>query len=266
MLLTIDIGNTHIVLGVMEQNQVISSFRMTTQQARTSDEYGVTIIQMLQSTGIKVSDIEDVIVCSVVPNVMFSLKNGISRYLLKTPYIVGEGLKIGICIRTENPRAVGADRIVNCVAAHNLYGGPCMAIDFGTSTTYDIINSKGEFIGGLITPGIGISAEVMAQRAAQLPVIEIKKPQNILDCKNTISSMQAGLVYGYIGQVEYIISKVQAELNVPDLKVISTGGLGRIIQSETTLITTHDKYLTHKGLQLIYEKNKKSIADSYTSQ
>ncbi|WP_029488348.1 type III pantothenate kinase [Candidatus Epulonipiscium viviparus] len=256
MLLTIDIGNTHIVLGLMKKDQVIWSFRMTTQQARTSDEYGVTIIQMLHSNGIDVKDIEDVIVCSVVPNVMFSLKNSIIRYLGKMPYIVGEGLKVGIAIRTDNPRAVGADRIVNSVAAFNIYGGPCMAIDFGTSTTYDITNEKGEFIGGLITPGIGISAEVMSQRAAQLPVIEIKKPKSILDCKNTVASMQGGLVYGYIGQVEYIVKKAKEALG-NNMTIISTGGLGRIIQSETDMIDLHDKYLTHKGLQIIYDKNKK---------
>ncbi|ONI45602.1 pantothenate kinase [Candidatus Epulonipiscioides gigas] len=263
MLLAIDIGNTHIVLGIMKEDEVILSFRMTTQTARTSDEYGVTIIELLQSNGINVRDIEDVIVCSVVPNVMFSLKNSIIKYLERIPYIVGEGLKVGILIRTDNPKTVGADRIVNSVAAYNIYGGPCMAIDFGTSTTYDIVNEKGEFIGGLITPGIGISAEVMAQRAAQLPVIEIKKPKSILDCKNTISSMQAGLVYGYIGQVEYIIKKVKEELNVPNMTIISTGGLGRIIQDETVLIDVHDKYLTHKGLRIIYDKNKKGNINDF---
>ncbi|OOB80326.1 MAG: pantothenate kinase [Epulopiscium sp. Nuni2H_MBin003] len=257
MLLTIDIGNTHIVLGVMQGLEVISSFRMTTQVSRTSDEYGIMIIQMISSKGIAVDDIEDVIVCSVVPNVMFSLKNSIIRYLNKKPYIVGEGLKVGIAIRTDSPKSVGADRIVNSVAAYNIYGGPCMAIDFGTSTTYDITNANGEFIGGLITAGISISADVIGKRAAQLPYIEIKKPRSILDCKNTVSSMQAGLVYGYIGQVEYIIKQVKQELAVDEFMVVSTGGLGRIITDETDLIDVHDKYLTQKGLKLIYDRSKK---------
>ncbi|OON98582.1 MAG: pantothenate kinase [Epulopiscium sp. Nele67-Bin004] len=256
MLLTIDIGNTHIVLGVMKDLYVTMSFRLTTQTSQTADEHGITMIQMLRSRGIEASDIEDVIVSSVVPNVMHSIKNSIIRYFGKSPFIVGEGLKIGLSIRTDSPKLVGSDRIVNSVAAYNIYGGPCMAIDFGTSTTYDITNGEGEFIGGLITAGIGISAEVMSQKAAQLPHIEIKKPKSILDCKNTVASMQSGLVYGYIGQVEYIITKVKEEMNCPNLTVVSTGGLGRIIKDETDLIQTHDKYLTQKGLRIIYDRNK----------
>lgn len=256
MLLTIDIGNTNIVMGVMKGMELVVSFRMTTQMQRTSDEYGITMVEMLRSKGIEIGDLEAVIISSVVPNIMYSITNSVKKYLKKKPLIVGPGLKTGIAVKTDNPKTVGADRVVNSVAAYELYGGPCMSIDFGTSTTYDIVNEKGEFIGGLITPGIRISADAMWQRAAQLPHMEIKRPKSILDCKNTVSSMQAGLVYGYIGQVEYIVKKVKEEMNCPDMKIIATGGLAKIIKDGTDVIEAYDGLLTLKGLVLIYEKNK----------
>lgn len=256
MLLTIDIGNTNIVLGVMNGMELVVSFRMMTQVQRTSDEYGVTIIEMLESKDIHIKDIQDVIVSSVVPNIMHSITGSIKKYLGKKPLIIGAGLKTGLPVRTDNPKTVGADRIVNSVAATEIYGAPCMTIDFGTSTTYDIVNENGEFIGGLITPGIRISADAMWQRAAQLPHMEIRRPKSILDCKNTVSSMQAGLVYGYIGQVEYIVNRVKQELGCPEMKIIATGGLAKIIQDGTDVIDHYDGLLTLKGLVYIYEKNK----------
>ena len=256
MLLAIDIGNTNVVMGVMKGLELIASFRLTTQTPRTSDEYGIMIVEMLRQKDIKAQDITAVIISSVVPDIMYSFNNGIKRYLKHKPLIVGPGLKTGIAVRTDNPREVGADRIVNCVAAYELYGGPCMAIDFGTSTTYDIVNGKGEFIGGLITPGIRICADALWQRAAQLPHMEIKKTKGILDCKNTVASMQSGLVYGYIGQIEYIVKKVREEMMCEDLKVIATGGLAKIIQDGTNVIEKYDGILTLKGLALIYEKNR----------
>lgn len=256
MLLAIDIGNTNIVMGVMNGMELISSFRLTTQTTRTSDEYGIMIVDLLRQRGIEVKSITAIIISSVVPDIMYSFTNGIKRYLRQKPLIVGPGVKTGLAVRTDNPREVGADRIVNCVAAYDIYGGPCMAIDFGTSTTYDIVNSKGEFIGGLITPGIRICADALWQRAAQLPHMEIKKTKGILDCKNTISAMQSGLVYGYIGQIEYIVNKVKEELGAEDLKVIATGGLAKIIQDSTDVIMKYDGLLTLKGLAIIYEKNR----------
>lgn len=256
MLLAIDIGNTNIVMGVMKGLELIASFRLTTQTPRTSDEYGIMIVEMLGQKNMKIQDITAVIISSVVPDIMYSFNNGVKRYLRQKPLIVGPGLKTGLAVRTDNPREVGADRIVNCVAAYELYGGPCIAIDFGTSTTYDIVNAKGEFIGGLITPGIRICADALWQRAAQLPHMEIKKTKGILDCKNTISSMQSGLVYGYIGQIEYIVKKVKEEMKCEDLKVIATGGLAKIIQDGTKVIEKYDGILTLKGLALIYEKNR----------
>ncbi len=256
MLLAIDIGNTNIVMGVMKGLELITSFRLTTQTPRTSDEYGVMMVEMLREKQIKVTDITAVIMSSVVPDIMYSVNNSIKKYLHHKPLVVGPGVKTGLAVKTDNPREVGADRIVNCVAAYELYGGPCMAIDFGTSTTYDIVNGKGEFIGGLITPGIRICADALWQRAAQLPHMEIKRTKGILDCKNTVSSMQSGLIYGYIGQVEYIVNKTKEAMGCDDLKVIATGGLAKVIQDGTNVIQKYDGLLTLKGLALIYEKNR----------
>lgn len=256
MLLAIDIGNTNIVMGIMNGMELISSFRLTTQTPRTSDEYGIMIADLLRQRNLEPKNINAVIVSSVVPDIMYSFANGIKRYMHQKPIVVGPGVKTGLAVRTDNPREVGADRIVNCVAAYELYGGPCMAIDFGTSTTYDIVNRKGEFIGGLITPGIRICADALWQRAAQLPHMEIKTTKGILDCKNTVSSMQSGLIYGYIGQVEYIVNRVKEEMNEPELKIVATGGLAKIIQDGTNVIDKYDGLLTLKGLAIIYEKNR----------
>jgi len=256
MLLAIDIGNTNIVMGVMNGMELVTSFRMTTQTPRTSDEYGIMIVDLLRQRGIDAKNITAVIVSSVVPDIMYSFTNGIKRYLKQKVMTVGPGLKTGLAVRTDNPREVGADRIVNCVAAYDLYGGPCIAIDFGTSTTYDIVNEKGEFIGGLITPGIRICADALWQRAAQLPHMEIKKTKGILDCKNTVTSMQSGLIYGYIGQIEYIVNKVKKEMQCEVLKVVATGGLAKVIQDGTDVIDVYDSLLTLKGLAIIYEKNR----------
>lgn len=256
MILVVDVGNTNIVLGIMKEDKFIASFKLTTQIKRTSDEYGIVIIDMLQQKGISVNDIQDVIIASVVPDIMYSLINSMKRYFNLKPMIVGPGLKTGIAIRTDNPREMGANRIVNCVAAYERLGGPCMAIDFGTATTYDIVNDKGELIAAITSPGIRICADAMCSRAAQLPHIEIKKTKNILDAKNTVTSMQTGLVYGYIGQVEYIVNQVKKELNAPDLKVIATGGYARIIQDGTDVIDYYDGLLTLKGLNIIYKKNR----------
>lgn len=256
MILAIDVGNTNIVIGIMEGYELIANFRLTTQTPRTSDEYGIAITSMLTQRQIDIKNIQSVIIASVVPDIMYSLTNSIKKYLGHKPLIVGPGLKTGIAIRTDNPREVGADRIVNCVAAYELYGGPCMAIDFGTATTYDVVNEKGEFIAGLTSPGIRICADALWQRAAQLPHIEIKKTKSVLDSKNTITSMQSGLVYGYIGQVEYIVKKVKEEMQAPNMTIIATGGLAQIIKEGTAVIDYYDGLLTLKGLQIIYQKNR----------
>jgi type III pantothenate kinase len=256
MLLVVDVGNTNITYGVYEGEELISSFRMTTKMARTSDEYGTSIRAMLGANSQDWEKVSGCIVASVVPNVMHSLTSAIVKYLNVKPIIVGVGTKTGIKVITESPKEIGPDRIVDAVGAYEKYGGPVLVLDFGTATTYDLITEKGEFAAGITAPGIRISAKALWEDTAKLPEIEIRKPKSIL-AQETISSMQAGLVYGQIGQTEYIISQVKKESGLDNLKVVATGGLGRIISDETDAIEVYDSDLTLDGLRLIYEKNKK---------
>ena len=256
MIFVIDVGNTNMTLGVYEGEELKATFRMMTKTPRTSDEYGVMLTTLLSTKGITTDMIEGCIVASVVPDVMHSLTGGILRYIGVKPLIVGPGLKTGIKIVTENPRAIGADRIVDAVAAYEKYGGPVLVIDFGTATTYDLVTEEGHFAAGITAPGIRISSEALWSQAAKLPKIEIQKPKSIL-AQETISSMQAGLVYGQIGQTEYIIRKVKEESGLADLKVVATGGLGRLISDETDTIDVYDSALTLDGLRIIYEKNRR---------
>lgn len=254
MLLAIDIGNTNITMGVYNQDELIGTYRLTTRFQRTSDEYGFMLLSFLNASSIDQSQIEDVIISSVVPKINYSFINSIKKYLHKQPIIIGPGVKTGIDIRIDNPSTLGADRLVDAVGAYYTYGGPCLVIDFGTATTYDVVSQKGEFLGGATSPGIGICAQALSSQAAKLPEIEIQKPDKII-AKNTIKSMQAGIVFGYIGLTEYIIDKIKQEYG-HDLKVISTGGLGRMIASETDKIDVYDMDLTFKGLKIIYDKTK----------
>ena len=255
MLLTIDVGNTNITFGIFNKQELVTTFRMTTKQLRTSDEYGITIIDMLERNHILRTEIEDVITSSVVPNVMHSLNSAVIKYLDTTPIIVGPGIKTGIRVMTENPKQIGSDRIVDAVGAYDIYGGPVLVLDFGTATTYDLVDAKGAFVAGVTAPGIRISAKALWQDAAKLPEIEIRKPETIL-AQETISSMQAGLVYGQIGQTEYIVKNMIKESGYENVKVIATGGLGRIIANETDCIDIYDPQLTLNGLRLIYEKQR----------
>ncbi len=252
MLVAVDIGNTNITLAVFDGEDIKGNYRLTTKMTRTSDEYGFMLLSFLNASNIQVSDIEDVIVSTVVPKIMHSFNNAIYKYLKKTPITVGPGIKTGISIKTENPAGVGADRIVDAAGAYYIYGGPCLVIDFGTATTFDYINEKGEFLYGVTAPGLEITSQALSNMAAQLPEIAIKKPDTIL-AKNTIQSMQAGVVYGYIGLTEYIIRQMKKEIGVP-MHVIATGGLGRLISKETEEIEVYDADLTFKGLKLIYQR------------
>lgn len=255
MLLVVDIGNTNITLGVFDGDKILGKFRMTTTAPRTSDEYGTTICSILKNKNIDPANIEDVIISSVVPNIMYSFTNGIIKYFGVQPIIVGAGTKTGVKIAIANPREVGADRIVDAVAGYTLYGGPLIVIDFGTATTYDLISEDGSFIAGITSPGIRICANALWNDTAKLPEVEIKKPDSIL-AKETVTSMQAGLVYGYIGQTEYIVNKIKQESGYPNIKVIATGGLGKIIADETNVIEVYDPDLTMNGLRIIYQKQK----------
>lgn len=254
MLLAVDVGNTNITFGVYRGEELLTTFRMTTQIPRTSDEYGVSVTELLRTQQVTPEDIKGIVVASVVPNVMHSLNGAFIRYVGKEPLIVGPGIKTGIKLTSENPREIGADRIVDVVAAYNLYGGPVLVIDFGTATTYDLVTQDGSFNVGITAPGIRISAKALWEDTAKLPEIEIKKPKSIL-AQETITSMQAGLVYGQIGQTEYIINQVKKETGFADLKVVATGGLGRIIADETSTIDEYNRFLTLEGLRIIYEKN-----------
>lgn len=255
MLLTIDVGNTNFTFGIFNDKELLTTFRMTTKQLRTSDEYGISIIDMMERNQILKADIQGVIISSVVPNVMHSLTSAVIKYLNITPTIVGPGIRTGIKVMTENPKQIGADRIVDAVAAYDLYGGPALVLDFGTATTYDLVDAKGAFVAGVTAPGIRISAQALWNDAAKLPEIEIKKPASIL-AQETISSMQAGLVYGQIGQTEYIVEHMKKESGYENVKVVATGGLGRIIANETNCIDIYDPILTLSGLRLIFEKQK----------
>lgn len=257
MLLAIDIGNTNLTFGVFNGNSILHTFRLTTSLPRTSDEFGVQILEQLSHKDVWADDIGGVIICSVVPKVMYSLTSGIRKYLNCAPMIVGQGTKSGIRIATTNPMEIGADRVVDAVGAYFLYGGPVIVIDYGTATTYDLVSEDGAFVAGVTAPGIRISAKALWSNAAKLPEIEIVKPESIL-AKTTITSMQAGLVYGTIGQAEYIIEQFKKQSGYSGIKVVATGGLGRIISEGTDKIDIYDSELTLQGMRLIFERTKGS--------
>ena len=259
MILVIDVGNTNMTLGVYEGETLKATFRLMTQTPHTSDEYGMMIRQLLQNHDIDSQMLSGSIVASVVPAVMHALLGAITRYTSTRPLIVGPGVKTGIRITTEDPRAIGADRSVDAVAAYEKYGGPVLVLDFGTATTYDLITADGCFTAGITAPGIRISSEALWTRTAKLPDIEIRMPKSIL-AQETVSSMQAGLMYGQIGQTEYIIDRVRKESGLQDMKVVATGGLGRLIAEKTEKIDIYDPTLTLEGLRLIYEKNARKTA------
>ncbi|MFI3284357.1 MAG: type III pantothenate kinase [Erysipelotrichaceae bacterium] len=253
MLLTIDVGNTNITVGVIEEQDVKASFRLTTSDQKTSDELGMSLVNFLNLKSIHPSEIDGAVISCVVPKIMYSLNNAIRKYFNLSPLVIGPGIKTGIKIKTENPKEVGADRLVNVAACHEIYHKNCLVIDFGTATTFDYISSDGTFEYTVITPGIQIAANALVSNAAKLPEIEIKKPHSIL-AKNTIVGMQAGLVYGYIGQVEYIVKKMREEIS-EDFLVVATGGLGRIIYEYTDCIDIYEPNIAYIGMEIIYKKN-----------
>ncbi|CEI74224.1 MULTISPECIES: type III pantothenate kinase [Romboutsia] len=255
MLLVFDVGNTNMVLGIYKEKQLIKDWRINTDKEKTSDEYGMLISNLFKFDNIDINEIEDIIISSVVPNVMHSLENFCIKYCNINPKIVGPGIKTGLNIKYDNPKQVGADRIVNAVAGIEKYKYPLIIVDFGTATTFCAISDKGEYLGGTIAPGIKISSEALFQRASKLPRVELIKPGTTV-CKNTVSAMQAGIVYGYVGLVDKIIEMMKKELDYENIKVVATGGLSTLIASETDSIDYVDKYLTLEGLRLIYEKNK----------
>lgn len=253
MILVIDVGNTNIVLGIYNGKQLLHHWRISTNRSGTVDEYGITIHNLFQYAGLSLQQIEGVAISSVVPPLMGLLEQLCVKYMNKEPLIVGPGIKTGLNIRYENPREVGADRIVNSVAAIEKYGAPLIVVDFGTATTFDYIDADGNYLGGAIVPGIGISTEALYQRAAKLPRIELTKPKSVVG-RNSVTSMQAGIIFGYVGQVDGIVNRIKKELNVSP-RVIATGGLAELIHAESETIEVVDPMLTLEGLRLIYKRN-----------
>ena len=254
MVLCIDIGNTNIKYGLFEGDELKVSFRVATDLNRTSDQYGTAIIDMLAVQKIYAADIDGAIISSVVPSLNYTISHMCSGYLGVEPLLVGAGLKTGHDLRVDNAREVGADRIVNDVAAIRKYGAPVIVIDFGTATTFNVINEKREFIGGAIAPGIRGSMDSLVSGTAKLPRGEIETPKSVIG-KNTITNMQAGLVFGFAGLVDYIVKKIRREMKRPDMPVVATGGFSEIIAKEISCIGVVDKLLTLQGLKYLYDLN-----------
>lgn len=258
MILLVDVGNTNVVLGVHSNNKYVACWRISTDPKKTSDEYSIQVMQLFNQAKLNPVEIEGIIVSSVVPNVMHSLENMLRKCFRIEPIIVGPGIKTGINIKYDNPKEVGADRIVNAVAAYENKKRALIIIDFGTATTYCSLTKNGDYLGGNICPGIKISSEALFERAAKLPRVELEKPKKVI-CKNTVTSMQAGIIYGYIGQVEYIIKRMKKEmieLGEEEPFVLATGGLAKLIFRETDIIDEIDPTLTLEGLKILYDKNK----------
>ena len=254
MILVCDVGNTNMVLGVYKGDKLLRAWRISTDSNKTSDEYGVSIKQLFEYDNLDMEQIKDVIISSVVPTIMNALEHMSRRYFKKEPIVIGPGVKTGMDIKYDNPKEVGADRIVNAVAAYEKFGGPIVIVDFGTATTFCVVSEDGDYLGGVISPGIIISSEALFQKASKLPRVELIKPEKVLS-KNTINSMQAGIIYGYVGMVDYLIEKMEEELGEEVREVIATGGLASAIASESRKITKIEKMLTLEGLRIIYEKN-----------
>lgn len=253
MILAVDVGNTNIVFGLYEGETLIRHWRIATNRSSTEDESGILLVQLFLHAGVTVDMIQGVIISSVVPPVNATLERMCIKYIGKTPMFVGPGIKTGLNIRYENPRDVGADRIVNAVAGIQLYGPPLIIVDFGTATTFCYIDKKGDYIGGVIAPGIGISTEALYRSAAKLPRIEMAKPKSTVG-RTTVSSMQSGIIYGFAGQVDGIVHRICEEQQVKP-RVIATGGLAEFIARESRSIDTVNPLLTLEGLRLIYERN-----------
>ena len=261
MLLVVDVGNTNTVLGVFEPKplgqgkprKLIAHWRVSTNKSQTVDEYGVLFRNLFAMNGIEVSAVQGIVISSVVPPLDSTLHEVCERYFRLKPLFIEPGVKTGMPVHYDNPAEVGADRIVNGVAAFEKFGGPCIVVDFGTATTFDVVSAKGEYLGGVITPGIGISADALFERTARLPRVDIRKPPSMI-ATNTVNSLQAGLYYGYLGLIDGILERLIAELG-DDVKVVATGGLATLMGGGSKYIREVDDLLTLEGLRIIYERN-----------
>ncbi|MDX6741806.1 type III pantothenate kinase [Actinocorallia sp. A-T 12471] len=258
MLLTIDVGNTHTVLGLFEGDEVIEHWRINTDPRRTADEIAVVLQGLVNQSPLLVdTDISGIALCSTVPSVLHEMREMCRRYYGDVPAVIVEpGVKTGVPVRMDNPKEVGSDRIVNSLAAINLYGGPAIVVDFGTATTFDCISAKGEYVGGAIAPGIEISIDALSVRGAQLHKIELVRPRHVI-AKNTVEALQSGIIFGFAGQVDGLVDRMAEELsdNPDEVKVVATGGLAPLVLEEARSIDAFEPWLTLHGLRLIYERN-----------
>ncbi|MCX7970511.1 MAG: type III pantothenate kinase [Negativicutes bacterium] len=254
MLLAIDVGNTNIVIGVYDGSQLVGHWRIGTDRLRTSDEYGIQINSLLASRGYRPQQVSDAVVSTVVPPITGTILRMCQRYFEREPLLVTAQMETGLTIRYDNPAEVGADRIVNAVAAYHLFGGPLIIIDFGTATTFCAVSRGGEYLGGAIAPGIVISAEALYQRAARLPRIELVRPQRVI-ARSTVASMQAGIVFGYAGLVKEIVERMKQDL--PGATVVATGGLAQLVGGDSRVIDRLEPFLTLEGLRIIHQLNRR---------
>jgi type III pantothenate kinase len=254
MLLVVDVGNTNTVLGVYDGDTLRAHWRIETKKGRTADEYAIILRQLYELDAIAAPVISAGIVSSVVPPVLFPIEDFFKRHLKLTPLVVGPGIKTGMPILYENPREVGADRIVNSVAAYEDFHQGCIIVDFGTATTFDVVTPKGEYLGGAIVPGVHISADALYHHASKLPRVEIVRPARVVG-RNTVASMQSGLVFGYAGMVDAIVERMRAEVDFP-ARCVATGGLAPLIAKESRTIESSDEMLTLRGLKILYERNR----------
>ncbi len=257
MFLAIDVGNTHIMLGIYREKDILVYWRLPTREDSTEDELGMVVKNLLHNSRLGLKDIDAIAISSVVPPLMYSLERMSTKYFNVDPLVIGPGIKTGLNILTDNPREVGADRIVNAVAAYHLYGGPLIIVDFGTATTFCAISEDGDYLGGVIAPGIGISIEALFEKAAKLPRVEIVRPERVIG-KDTVSGMQSGIVFGFVGQVDGIVRRMKSEFRLPPM-VLATGGFASLIARESETIKEVNTLLTLEGLRIIHHMNRKGV-------